>query len=511
MTTHRFPIIFILVISLGFVPVIMADPEDPPGQTNPVENFLQAAKDFVDTLNTAPGFKKQEYLDAIDEIKGSVETLPDEDAGYVAADYFDVVSKKWESMKTEFTKSSHPYKDNIKQEYAESLASYIKGDCRSIVNSWQATDYSAYYESLNEMYSTRLSTTVSTTKTTRHSFDPLNYLDRGAPGVTKDPVRVNVASAGIYDKWAGYNIRKMVSSMQSKYYYDAQLQEDLNWFLKVWPAGSEVDITTFKANGQTISGGDYGTANYGSGSEIKVVNANYTVNEYGQPTSDELPSVLSNYGLVDQVYCDRQYGYNPSTKTGYGFTGSAYHHIFSTVSIQVGDRKYQLYDALAISPIVLDLDGDGNLEASKGEYLPHPYNGSRLVEFDINGDDFLELTEWVGPTDGLLMQYNNEKDLNANYFFGEAGGFSDGYEKLSLLDANNDKLLSGDELKTLSVWQDANSNAKIDTGELSSVATLGITSISLNHEDLIASFTQNGVSKKMWDWYPVAFRVKRTR
>jgi len=325
---------------------------------------------------------------------------------------------------------------------------------------------------------------------------------------------VNIYSGGIYDKWVSKNIRDMVTSLKGKYSYDAQLQEDLNWFLKVWPQGSEVDITTAQATGtvqRTPGDTDY---NAGSGKELALVNANYTMNEYGQPTSDSLPSVLNNYPLVDQVYLDRQYGYNTTTKTGYGYTGygnQSTYHVFNTVSIQVGDRKYQLYDALAISPIVLDLNGDGTLEASKGEWLPHPYNGARLVEFDINGDEFLELSEWVGENDGILVQYNNEREFNANQLFGEAGGFSDGYEKLSLLDANNDKQLSGDELKTLSVWQDRNSNAKVDAGEITSVTALGITAISLAHQDLVSSFTQNGVTKKLWDWYPVAFRVKKTK
>lgn len=531
MTFKHLLTISLLVLCVGFSPVwaddpVVApdngtttpDPNPPVTPPNPVETFLQAAITFGDTLKTASNFDQAAYdafVASINEIKTSVSTLPTTTSGYDTTTYFQTVTEKWGEMATQITASQHPYKNYIQGEYAQAVASYIKGDCSAVVNGWEATDCAGYYNNLNELYSARLQAAASTASSTL-SYSPYNYLDRGAPAAdSRGPVRVAVDTAGIYDKWLNYTVRQMVTSLQSKFSYDTQLQEDLNWFLNVWPQSSEILTTTVQADGTVQRPPDNTSQQCGSGREVYAVNANYTLNEYGQATSDELPQVLNSYPLVDQVYLDRQYGYNTTTKTGYGYTGysnwqvSSY-HIFNTVSIQVGDRNYQLYDSLAISPIVLDLDGDGNLEASKGEYLPHPYNGAKLVEFDINGDEFLELTEWVGPHDGILLQ-SNERDLNANAFFGEAGGFRDGYEKLSLLDTNNDKQLTGEELKTLSVWQDQNTNGKVDTGEISSVTALGITALSLTHQDLVSSFTQNGTTKNMWDWYPVAFRVKRTR
>jgi len=171
MASYRFLTISLLVICLGFSP-IWANPEDP--QPNPVETFLQAAETFADTLNTTANFDKTAYLSALTEIRKEVTELPTDDAGYVAADYFKVVADNVKAMADQVQASEHPYKSNIQTEYTEAVANYIKGDCRSIVNQWEATDYSSYYNNLNELYTQRLNTAVSNTKVTRHTFNPLN-------------------------------------------------------------------------------------------------------------------------------------------------------------------------------------------------------------------------------------------------------------------------------------------------------------------------------------------------
>jgi hypothetical protein len=163
------------------------------------------------------------------------------------------------------------------------------------------------------------------------------------------------------------------------------------------------------------------------------------------------------------------------------------------------------------TPIVLDMDGDKRLQASAGQWLPH-----NLVEkdtrraFDINGDGFPEVIEWVGPNDGLLVQYEGG-EINGNHLFGDAGGFANGFEKLSLLDTNNDGVLKAEELETLSVWQDKNSNAKVDSGEIQSLEALNITSISVKHRLFTSSFEQNGESKMLWDWHPATQMVKKIK
>ncbi|BBM84049.1 hypothetical protein [Candidatus Uabimicrobium amorphum] len=163
------------------------------------------------------------------------------------------------------------------------------------------------------------------------------------------------------------------------------------------------------------------------------------------------------------------------------------------------------------TPIVLDMDGDKRLQASAGQWLPHKsIEKDTRRAFDINGDGFPEVIEWVGPNDGLLVQYDGG-EINGNHLFGDAGGFKHGFEKLSLLDKNNDGVLTGAELETLSVWQDKNSNAKVDSGEVQTLEELNITSIGVKHRMFTASFTQNGESKMLWDWHPATHTVKKIK
>lgn len=238
--------------------------------------------------------------------------------------------------------------------------------------------------------------------------------------------------------------------------------------------------------------------------KIGSVGTSYIIGEYGKVEREfqhngqlgqgdtSLP--VANSG----TYNNRNYGYRYANGT------------YTTIKLTMNGREYTLQETIFTSPIVLDMNGDGKLEASSGHWLPHTYKNGKVVEFDIDGDGFMELTEWVGANDGILLVHKEGEEISANNLFGTAGGFNHGYEKLSLLDADNDGKLSGDELATLSVWQDKNTDGKVDASEIASVQSLGITSISLKHDaQLVSSFEQNGVTKKVWDWYPTVFRVKR--
>ena len=176
-------------------------------------------------------------------------------------------------------------------------------------------------------------------------------------------------------------------------------------------------------------------------------------------------------------------------------------------------ERYRIHAYADTTPIVLDLDGDGKLEASNGEWLPHKYNQdhSKLVNFDINGDGFDELVEWVGPNDGLLITYTPGEEVSGKNLFGNALGFTDGFERLKSFDTNNDLKLTGEELANIKEWRDANQNAKVDAGEILSLEELGITELCVLHSDMKSYFIQNGKRQVMWDWHPNFFMVKKTK
>ena len=167
-----------------------------------------------------------------------------------------------------------------------------------------------------------------------------------------------------------------------------------------------------------------------------------------------------------------------------------------------------------VSPIVLDLDGDGAIQASKGQYLAHPTTfayDAPVAMFDFNGNGFPVLTEWVGENDGLLCRPEADGSVKGINLFGTTSGSENGYDSMALLDANKNGVLEGAELEGLYVWQDRNSNGIADKGELSTVESLGITSISVKHDNMTGTFVRNGQTFKSFDWWPSVKDVRRIK
>lgn len=137
-------------------------------------------------------------------------------------------------------------------------------------------------------------------------------------------------------------------------------------------------------------------------------------------------------------------------------------------------------------PLVLDLNGDGvNLSSTAGN------NAS----FDVDKDGFAERVGWVRGGDGMLV-----RDLNGNGKIDDIGEMfgndqTPGFTQLASLDGNHDGKIStlddgladfngdgtvdaSDTFASLKVWVDANEDGKTDAGELKSLASLDIVSIS---------------------------------
>lgn len=143
------------------------------------------------------------------------------------------------------------------------------------------------------------------------------------------------------------------------------------------------------------------------------------------------------------------------------------------------------------SPLVLDLDGKGvNLV---------PVSQSSAT-FDVNDTGTRQQVGWVGPTNGILVFDQNHNGIidNASEWFGQKfsingatppanqsgfqalatlaqAGATSLSEATSLIDAKTGQSYF-DELQ---VWVDSNQNGQTDPGELHSLSSLGITSISL--------------------------------
>jgi hypothetical protein len=169
-----------------------------------------------------------------------------------------------------------------------------------------------------------------------------------------------------------------------------------------------------------------------------------------------------------------------------------------------------------ISPLVLDLNGDGIQTLSLADG----------VRFDLGATGHAVRTGWVSDTDGLLvLDRNGDGVINdGSELFGEASILPDGetaahgYVALKAMDTNGDGVINNQDARwaDLQVWTDGNSNGLTDEDELASLDSLGITQLDAqptatsvanngNWVGLISSFEMAGETHDMADvWFTVA-------
>ena len=134
----------------------------------------------------------------------------------------------------------------------------------------------------------------------------------------------------------------------------------------------------------------------------------------------------------------------------------------------------------AVTPIVLDLDGNGITTTAAA-------NG---VNFDLTATGTASQVGWVGQGDGLLVRdINGDGVINdGTELFGGATQLQngqragDGFRAMADLDSNGDgQLGSGDAaFSELKLWVDADHDGLTDDGELKGLADFGVVSINLD-------------------------------
>jgi uncharacterized protein YcsI (UPF0317 family) len=123
-------------------------------------------------------------------------------------------------------------------------------------------------------------------------------------------------------------------------------------------------------------------------------------------------------------------------------------------------------------PLVLDLAGVGIKLSSVTQSSAH---------FDFTGSGFATKTGWITQGEGLLViNAQPNAPLTINQLLGAQSG--DGFADLAALDTDGDGVINASDpaFANLSVWVDANGNGQLDPGELVSLSSLGITSISVS-------------------------------
>ncbi len=188
-----------------------------------------------------------------------------------------------------------------------------------------------------------------------------------------------------------------------------------------------------------------------------------------------------------------------------------YTTVVTTVNVTY-ELVLKVYD---YSPIVLDLNDDGKIDVAKNNWHPHAPKFYREFAkfFDITGDGADDYTEWMMPNtrDGLLVMPENGEVKNALQLFGTAGGYRDGYEKLSIVcDKDNNGWVEGEELEGLAIWIDENNDAVCQASELKQLSDYNIKKIATNHNDFVSKYeTNDGKTSTTWDWWPAMMETRK--
>lgn len=135
-----------------------------------------------------------------------------------------------------------------------------------------------------------------------------------------------------------------------------------------------------------------------------------------------------------------------------------------------------------ISPLVLDLDGDGidTLGTAAG------------IHFDHDGNGFAETTGWVGKDDALLVWDRNGNGriddgselFGNNTWLATGNKAANGFVAMAELDSNRDGRVDAQDapFSQLRLWLDTDANADVSEGELRALAAAGVQSLSLTYQ-----------------------------
>ena len=129
-----------------------------------------------------------------------------------------------------------------------------------------------------------------------------------------------------------------------------------------------------------------------------------------------------------------------------------------------------------VSPIILDLDGNGVQTVSAAD---------SKARYDLDGDGLADDTSWIGNTEGFLFldRDNNGTVTNAGEFsfIDDVPGATSDLAGLKAFDSNNDGKLTSADAKWASfkVWRDSDGDGAVDTGEVLTMAQAGVASFNL--------------------------------
>jgi serine-aspartate repeat-containing protein C/D/E len=150
----------------------------------------------------------------------------------------------------------------------------------------------------------------------------------------------------------------------------------------------------------------------------------------------------------------------------------------ATVSVTLESNENDLTQDAAITPIVIDLNGDGIKTIARAD---------SQGTFDLLGTGSGINSGWLSGDDGFLVidrNGNGSIDDISEMFGGSSKG--DGFAKLASFDSNGDGVVDAKDadFAGLKIWRDVNGNHQTDDGELMSLADAGLVGLSISYSEL---------------------------
>jgi Ca2+-binding RTX toxin-like protein len=133
-------------------------------------------------------------------------------------------------------------------------------------------------------------------------------------------------------------------------------------------------------------------------------------------------------------------------------------------------------------PLIIDLDGDGV------EIVPA---GASSAAFDFDDDGYGEISAWASADDGFLVfdegadgDITLARELSLALWTDDDPSDTDLEAVAEVFDSNHDGLISSADTlwSSFKVWQDSDRDGNVDSGEMKTLASLGIVSFSLTSD-----------------------------
>ncbi|MCC2973648.1 SdrD B-like domain-containing protein [Massilia sp. IC2-476] len=193
---------------------------------------------------------------------------------------------------------------------------------------------------------------------------------------------------------------------------------------------------------------------------------------------DKNDVIYNGINMDNWMWASKNIGSNDAIDSDVNGDGVAKTNVTRTDNITLSSGENDMSWDAAITPIVIDLNGDGVQTVARA---------SSDASFDLLGNGRAIASGWLSGEDGFLAvdaNGNGTIDGIAELFGGAARGA--GFSQLAAYDSNRDGVVDAQDAAfgDLRIWRDANGSHSTDAGELMTLAQAGVVSLKVSYVEL---------------------------